>query len=121
MGIGHSIVIQADNSTFPTSDECAVFRIIFGDLADDWLSAESRSLVFLNQEIGSVRIDVQRLALLIYYSILFEWHVHIVCIHENRVLRIGLEDGVVCVRARGRLDKSVEALVQGILDDPLRL
>lgn len=114
------ILAQADNSTFPTADELAVFRIILGPLADGWILAENRSLLVQADAYRDASQISQVIALLIYYSILFEWHVHLVSVCKEGVSRLVIEDGIVSVCGSGRLRESIDVVVRKITARPLQ-
>lgn len=87
LGTGRLVVMRADNSTCPLEDEHAVFRGLLGGIADEWLHSESRSLAFQDGGNGDAWMETGKFALLIHFWILFLWHVHVVVIHEDRILR----------------------------------
>jgi hypothetical protein len=87
------VLLQIDNSTSPLPDEVTVFELLVWGAADHWDVATQRTFVI---EMAADRdADVAtRLRMLIFISLMFEWHIHLTCQRSVDGRRLGLLDGV---------------------------
>lgn len=88
------IIYKFDNSTFPSDDEISTFETIFLDEHYNWDITEQNTLLF-NEKDSTKPSENKKLHLLIFFSIMFEWHAYIVSENSSEPKRLGLIDGVV--------------------------
>jgi hypothetical protein len=87
-------LMQIDNSTSPLDDEMRVLETAVFEGQKFLLSGEQRSFLFtcyLDADEESLQIKV---ALLIYLSLLFAWHVHLTSHSSLHGKRLALQDGI---------------------------
>lgn len=115
------LLIQADNSTFPSADEILVLKVILGPLVDEWLSASNRSLLIEENSGSSLCADAEMVALVIYFSIIFEWHICLVSGRKGVGARLGIQDGVVSFYGDKILIEKANSIIRNSSVRPLML
>lgn len=88
-------ILQIDNSTAPTRDEINVFEKLVFSPREYWNVSEQRSFLFGDESTELLVHEQTTLVLIIYFSLAFEWHVHLVSEHSASRRRIGLQDGTI--------------------------
>lgn len=83
------LFVQFDNSTSPLDGQASVLDSLIGRAPGTWDIGHERSFIFENLDESSRT----KVVLLTYFSILFEWHIHVVSADELR--RISVQDGVI--------------------------
>jgi hypothetical protein len=116
---GNWTVLQFDNSTFPSADEVAVFeRLLLR--GERWNPLEERSFVLK----GGDAEDPSRkttLVLLIYASLMFCWHVHVVSERSALGKRLALMDGVVHFFGDRNALQEAQQLLHAVASQPLAM
>ncbi len=88
------IFLQVDNSTSPLNGEEEVFESLVFSGRRKWDVGLHRSFLFeANDETDEVMLT-PGLCMFIFFALLFEWHVHLVCETEAGAQCLGLVDGV---------------------------
>lgn len=106
------ILIQIDNSTSPLEDEVDIMENIFAMSVSDKADANT-SFVMDGSDSHS------KLAMLMFFAIIFEWHVHIVSASSKDGKRLGLQDGVVYFFGSSYQMKDARAAVAKFESSPL--
>jgi hypothetical protein len=89
------LLIQIDNSTSPLQGEDVLFsRLVSGSLTP-WDVASDRSILLVREDKTSTdnTPDVVITAI-IFFAILYQWHIHIVSSGCMRGQRVAIQDGV---------------------------
>lgn len=108
------VLIQVDDSTSPLEDEIEVMEDIFAISISDKADSNA-SFVMDGKDLHS------RIALFIFFVIVFEWHVYLVPANSNNGMRLGLQDGVVhFFGSKGQLE-GARAAVEKLEDNPLAM
>ena len=88
-------LLQIDNSTAPTDEEIAVLEKLVLPAGAQWDVAEQKSFLFDGISEASSATDQTGLVLIVFFSLLFEWHVYLTSEHAASGQRLALQDGVV--------------------------
>lgn len=88
------VLIQLDNSTFPTEDETKVFERI-ALLEKEWNPAIERTFYIAATDSSDQLGKDVTLTLMIYFAIVFDWHIHIISGVTERGKKLALLDGVI--------------------------
>lgn len=114
-------LLQVDNSTAPTDDEIRVFeRLVFGD-DRTWDVGGQRSFLFDDAGKTEFGADQATLVLLVFFSLLFEWHVYLTSQSSTGGRRLGLLDGVAYFFGDAKTIEQADMLTTCVAEDPLRL
>lgn len=108
-------LLQVDNSTSPTEDEIAVFEKIAFNGLSSWDVGKQHSLLVEGQG------RCPTLVLLIYFALLFEWHVYLTSAASFAGQRLALQDGVVYFFGDAVALRSAEALIDELVAAPRQL
>lgn len=112
-------LFQIDNSTSPADDEVNIFeRLVLAERK--WDIDNQRSFIFDDTPEKKLLGDRTALVLVTFFSLLFEWHVHLVCENSRERKRIALQDGIVHFFGdKDAIDGAV-LLIQQSMKTPLR-
>lgn len=110
---------QVDNSTSPTNDEIAVFQAIALRGAQ-WDIVNERSFVFSALQGNSQQGVRTTIGLVMYFSLLFEWHVHVTANGARSQQRLALQDGVVHFFGDTLALERARSLLKLLAENPLR-
>lgn len=91
IGYKGGVLFQVDNSTAPMPDEEMVFCNILSNFLLDFNLLKSKSYL-MNVRGGKDECGVN---LLIYFSLIFKWHVHFLSGESRDGARLSIQDGVV--------------------------
>lgn len=86
------IFIQIDNSTSPSEDETALFNQLIGNVADVWDIEEHRSIIFNFNDSMAFQVEAL-ISALIFFALLFRWHIQLTSDVCTKGQRISLQDG----------------------------
>ncbi|NIA67394.1 hypothetical protein HBA54_02190 [Pelagibius litoralis] len=114
------VLLQVDNSTWPSDDETGVFERLAFAAKQRWDIDTQRSFLFGDSSEDEFDIDRHQLILLIFFSLMFEWHVYLTCEKATPGQRLGLQDGVVYFIGEAKLIDAADATLQQIAENPLR-
>lgn len=81
------VIVQVDNSTSPLEDEVEVMKDVFAMEISNQLNSNA-SFIMDGDGLRS------RVAMFIFFVIIFEWHVYLVSANSENGKRLGLQDGV---------------------------
>ncbi|MEO3430520.1 hypothetical protein AAFN88_16800 [Pelagibius sp. CAU 1746] len=107
------VILQIDNSTAPLFDESKVFEELAFEPGQRWDLGNQRTFLF--------GIERAKLILIVFFSLVFEWHVYLTCKSADQGQRLGLQDGIVYFIGRPEMVGAAEAMVERIAENPLRL
>ncbi|WP_193371058.1 hypothetical protein [Pelagibius marinus] len=116
------VLFQVDNSTVPVGDdEHRVFERLVFNAEQRWDIGTQRSFLFGDVAVDDPKAVREQLILLIFFALMFQWHVYLTC--ENAVpgQRLGLQDGAIYFIGDDRLIDRAEALIEKLTENPLRL
>lgn len=85
------VLLQVDNSTAPTDDEVAIFEEVSFASTRRWLVGEERSFLLEDAAFGRRA----KLVLLVYFCLLFGWHIHLAAQGSVSGQRLSLQDGAI--------------------------
>lgn len=108
-------LLQVDNSTLPTDDEVGVFEAIAFDGQTFWDVATQHTFLLQGQQ------RLSTLALLIHFTLLFEWHVHLVSEGSLEGQRLALQDGLVYFFGGADALQSADGLITSLVAEPRKL
>jgi len=106
------VLLQIDNSTAPSEDEASVFEQLMGSVGPNLMERHA----FAFRDVAEVKT---KLALLINFFLLFEWHVYLAFENGAKSQRLGLLDGVVYFFGRDSEIERADDLVRSIHESPL--
>lgn len=89
------ILYQIDNSTFPLDDEIKVLEKIVSNGELQWDVSRHHSFLFCGAESDGDILCSTTLVFLLYFSILFEWHIYMVSEGAAIFQRLAIIDGVI--------------------------
>jgi hypothetical protein len=112
---GSWTLLQVDNSTSPTDDEIAVFEKLILANQTPWKLADDHTFLLSGEARKST------LVLLIYFALLFAWHIHLTSENSSCGQRLALQDGVVYFFGDAIIIQGVDALVKKMADAPRAL
>ncbi|WP_409525035.1 hypothetical protein [Nitrincola sp. MINF-07-Sa-05] len=112
---GNWTLLQVDNSTSPTEDEIAVFEKLIFNGEQSWDVAEQRT--FLLE--GAERLST--LVLLIYFALLFTWHIHLASEASLEGRRLALQDGGAYFYGNDSTLQDADELIVSLTTAPLKL
>jgi hypothetical protein len=115
------VLLQVDNSTAPLEDEKRVFERLVFNGALSWDLDSQRSILFGEEGSSAPAVLREQLILLIYFALVFQWHVYLTCENAAPGQRLGLQDGAVYFLGDDSLMRRAEAVMRGHSEDPLRL
>jgi hypothetical protein len=107
-------IIQIDNSTTPLEDEIELMESVFNMSVSNKAGANS-SFVLDGPDLGS------KAAALIFFVLVFEWHVHVVASTSKNGKRLSLQDGVVYFFGSDRELADAIKLVERLKLNPLMI
>lgn len=114
IGSGSWTLLQVDNSTSPSEDELAIFeRLVLN--GRQWDIAEQHTFLL---GAGAQR---STLVLLVYFSLLFTWHVHLTSETSLSGQRLALQDGVAYFFGDAATIQSADELIASLAADPRAL
>jgi hypothetical protein len=118
---GEWTFLQVDNSTAPANDEIRVFEKLMFHGEERWDIGAQRSFLLDDaSKVGSAT-DQTSLVLLIFFSLVFEWHVYLTSKNSTRGQRLALQDGVVYFFGDAKTIERADTLVSRIAESPLHL
>lgn len=88
------VLVQIDNSTAPLPDELKVFEALASIPSGKWDIGTQRTFLFENCSRGASE-NCARLAMIVFFAIVFSWHLYITFDGANDGSRIGIQDGIV--------------------------
>jgi len=109
------MLFQIDNSTAPEDDEVKVFELLVLQDDQQWVVSEQKS--FLIEDVKGRAIST--IDLLIYFSLLFEWHVHLTTAHSKNGQRLVIQDGIIYFFGDDNSIKDAEAVITVLHENPL--
>lgn len=115
------ILLQIDNSTWPSDDETGVFERLAFAAEQRWDIDTQRSFLFGDASEDESGIDRHQLILLIFFSLMFQWHVYLTCENAGPGQRLGLQDGVVYFIGDSKLVDTADAMLRRLAEDPQQL
>ena len=115
IGSGSWTLLQIDNSTSPMDDEVAVFENLVLKGRHSWDVAAQHTFLLG----GSSRQST--LVLLIYFALLFTWHVHLVSEASSSGQRLALQDGVTYLFGDASTIATADALIASLTSEPRAL
>lgn len=108
-------ILQIDNSTCPSDDEVAIFeKLVFGG-QQPWDIARQHTFLLESQERSST------LVLLIYFALLFGWHIHLTSASSSEGQWLGLQDGAAYFFGNAIALRTAEDLIAQLLTEPRRI
>jgi len=115
------VLLQVDNSTAPSADEERVFERLVCNGAQRWDIGTQRSFLFGEAPTGGPAALREQFILLIYFALMFQWHVYLTCENAGPGQRLGLQDGAVYFLGDETLMQRAEEVLEIYRGDPLRL
>ncbi|HOE41652.1 MAG TPA: hypothetical protein PLB25_08500 [Rhodoferax sp.] len=109
---GSWTLLQIDNSTSPMDDEVAVFENLVLKGQHSWDIAAQHTFLL----DGSARQST--LVLLIYFALLFTWHIHLVSEASSSGQRLALQDGVVYFFGDASTTAAADELIASLISEP---
>jgi hypothetical protein len=109
------ILLQIDNSTCPSADEVTIFeKLAFGG-HQPWDIARQHTFLLEGRERSST------LVLLIYFALLFGWHIHLTSASLSAGQWLGLQDGTAYFFGDATALRAAEDLIAQLLVEPRRI
>jgi len=112
------VLLQIDNSTWPSDDETGVFERLVFSAGQRWDIDARRSFLFDGTSEGESGIDRHQLVLLIFFSLMFEWHVYLTCKNAGPGQRLGLQDGMIYFIGSSKLIDAAEVILRRFAKHP---
>jgi len=109
-------LLQFDNSTSPLDDEVDIFERLVLASGQCWNIGEQRTFVFNATDDKNMHL----LGILIFFTLLFEWHVYITSETSKYAQRLGLQDGVIHFFGDRKSIVSATKLIDGVNKNPLK-
>lgn len=119
MTLGGWTIIQFDNSTAPTDDEIRVFEQLMLFEGFRWDIAKQRTFLFDDSDGVSSDRTRTMLVLVVFFSLLFEWHIHLVSEKVINEERLSLQDGVVYFFGNTTAIEGANTLIEQLNEHPL--
>jgi hypothetical protein len=111
IGSGSWTLLQVDNSTSPSDDELAIFeRLVLN--GRPWDVAEQHTFLL------GAGAQQSTLVLLVYFSLLFTWHVHLASEASLAGQRLALQDGIAYFFGDSATIQSADELIASLAADP---
>ena len=112
-------ILQIDNSTSPMDDEVNIFQTLIVPCGGGFDISEQRSYFFAKSDKA---MDVRGLlVLIVYFSILFSWHVHLISDASSNGSRIAIQDGVIYFIGDGEAIEKSKELISKKKKNPLSI
>lgn len=115
INLGSWTLLQIDNSTSPTGDEVAIFEKLILNEQQPWNIAAQHTFLL----DGDARKST--LVLLIYFALLFAWHIHLASETSLRGQRLALQDGVAYFFGNAATIRSADELITSLAGEPRAL
>lgn len=115
------VLYQVDNSTSPLDDEISVLERIVSNGEFQWDASMHHSFLFCGTESDNDVVDFTTLVLLLYFSILFEWHIYMVSDGSATFQRLAIIDGVIYFMGRKESVESGVLLIEKFYENTLLL
>lgn len=114
-------ILQIDNSTAPTRDEINVFEKLAFSPREHWSVSEQRSFLFGDESTDLLAQGQTTLTLIIYFSLVFEWHVHLVSERSATRRHVGIQDGTIYFYGDTKALEEAHTLVSSLEQNPLHI
>lgn len=115
LSIDNFFIIQIDNSTCASSDEIDIIDTISqGEINRAFF--EKRSPMIING--SNVRKNCVLLAMLIYFSIIFSWHIYFIPDTSFKGKRVAVLDGMLCFFGDSTILNDAKLLLDKIKNNP---
>lgn len=118
--IGNWKLLQIDNSTSLSNDESLLFQQLLDSLKQGGDVTSERTFQFVVGEKGATRqrIDVL-ISSIIFFALMFEWHIHIVADGGAQGQRLALLDGIIYFFGDKESISIAESLEEHLKSHPL--
>lgn len=112
-------ILQIDNSTSPMDDEVKIFQALITPCGEEFDISERKSYFFARSDKA---MDVRGLlVLIVYFSILFSWHVYLISDTSSNGSRIAIQDGVIYFIGDGEAIGKSKELIAILEKNPLSI
>lgn len=113
------VILQIDNSTSPMDDEMEIFQKLIMPCGGNFDISEQRSYFFAKSD---KLMDVKTLVvLIIYFSILFSWHIHLISDTSSDGARIAIQDGTAYLIGSEEVMSKSEKLIERLEKNPFSI
>lgn len=116
IGCDGRILLQIDNSTAPADDEAGIFERLMFSAESKWDIGRQKSFLF--DEVTSCRSSI---VLIIFFSLVFEWHVYLVSDISSKGVRLALLDGFIYFFGDMKAIEDADVLVSKLAENPLQI
>lgn len=115
LSVDNYFIIQMDNSTCASSDEIDVVDMISQGEIDQVFFEERLPKIINGSSAGN---DCALLAMLIYFSIIFSWHIYFIPDSSFEGKRFAALDGMLCFFGSSTVINDVQSLLEKIENNP---
>lgn len=113
-------LIQIDNSTSPSRDESLLFGQLMSLPMGEWdIATQKTFLLDLNDDIAARQQLDMVIVSVIFFALMFQWHIHIVSDGGARGQRLAIQDGFAYFFGNDENISAAKTLVEQVFLHPV--